>query len=128
MEAKQFHAMVGGVRDLEKVRGLACWEYLPMVACHAVTHGEKGEVVNPWKMFEGLAGEVMGVGTGTRVWDRDLVVAEPNPLEGFPWDLEETVSLLTGLKWKQAWIVARSPSSRFLGHWLETIGSGLEGM
>jgi 2EXR family len=109
-EAHRFHCLAKQVQDLAKVRTLAAWEYLPMVAVHGVSIGERGEVRNPWSAFEGIEGEAMGVGVANQlnqVYDKDLTVAEPNPLEGIEWDLEQDVNLITGLKWKQTWLVAR---------------------
>jgi hypothetical protein len=106
-EAHRFHCLAKQVQDLAMVRTLAAWEYLPMVAVYGVSFGERGEVRNPWSAFEGIEGEVMGVGLASPVCDKDLTVAGPNPLEGIEWDLEQDVNLITGLKWKQTWLVAR---------------------
>jgi hypothetical protein len=125
-EAHRFHCLAKQVQDLAQVRTLAAWEYLPMVVVHGVSFGERGEVRNPWSVFEGIGGEVvgvvgvMGVGVASQVYDKDLTVTEPNPLEGVEWDLEQDVNLVTGLKWKQTWLVARSPSAIFRGYLLET--------
>ena len=108
------------------------WEYLPMVGVQWVSSDESGMVVkNPWGAFEGIEGEVMGVGVASRVYDKDLTMVETNPLEGREWDVEQDVNLITGLKWKQVWLVARPPNARFLGHPLSDINSDyavVEGM
>lgn len=117
-EANRFHCLVWQVQDLAKVRTLAAWKYLPMVAVHGVSFGERGEVRNPWSTFEGIEGEVMGVCLASQVYDKDLAVAEPNPLEGVEWHLEQDVNLITGLKWKQTWLGERSPSATESIPWL----------
>jgi hypothetical protein len=118
-EANRFHCLAKQVQDLAKVRTLAAWEYLPMVVVYGVSFDERGEVRNPWSVFEGIEGEVMGVGIAGQIYEKDLAVREPNPLEGVRWDLEP-VNLITGLKWKPTWLVARSPSAIFLGYLPET--------
>lgn len=108
-EAKRFHCLVERVQDLWQVRKLVAWEYLPMVAVHWFSHdGRK----NPWSVFEGVREGVIGaVGVASRIYDKDLKLVEPHPtMEGRPWDLAPDMNLLTGLNWKQVWVVARSPN------------------
>jgi hypothetical protein len=100
-EAKRFHSLTKHVKDLGRVRELAVWEYLPMVALH---WGRK----NPWRVFGGLVGKVGGVGWCGGSWDRELRVEKWVVEDGGTWELEEVLELLTGLEWESVRLVAGS--------------------
>jgi hypothetical protein len=108
-EAKRFHCLVECVQDLREVKRLVAWEYLPMVAVHWFSHDDRK---NPWSVFEGVYEGVVGaVGVASRIDDKNLKLVEPHPtMEGRLWDLAPDMELLTGLKWKQVWVAARSPN------------------
>ncbi|KAE9379350.1 hypothetical protein N431DRAFT_308550, partial [Stipitochalara longipes BDJ] len=108
-EAKRFHSLIALVQDLGEVQRLAAWEYLPMVGVHSVSHGEEGEVKNPWAVFQGLKEPVKGVRLGCRADDKDLrAVEDPDVLEGREWEMKHSLKMITKLEWKQTLLISGS--------------------